>query len=53
MDGGFRNNIGVQAIAEINRIDIVTVEQFISTVMRAGRWLPLMERSLTILDRCT
>lgn len=24
MDGGFRNNVGVEAIAEVDRVDIVT-----------------------------
>lgn len=48
VNGGFGNNVGVEAVAEIDRVDVVAVREQ-SVIVSCGR---RMEEP-TIPDRCT
>ena len=48
MDGGFGNDIGIESVAEVDRVDIVTAVAWISDLCTK---VILSEH--TIPDRCT
>jgi hypothetical protein len=55
VNSGFRDDVGIQAVTEINRVDVITVQpdKSVSTVTVSVFALCHQKVLLTILNRCT
>jgi hypothetical protein len=55
VNSGFRDDVGIQAVAEINRVDVITVQpdKSVSTVTVSVFAFCHQRVLLTILNRCT